>query len=675
MRQQKNIKRAQKDVKEIRKAKLKARQNKQEQSQKKLYMALGVVFLLIFLAAFTVPVSYIPFLNNIAHSFGLPTEAARQLTLLDLSLNSLGVETSSMKAAFENKEIVDDPINPVLYTRYEPETSHLIDVRKSYYYEFQRTRRRPDEISGIYQDGKEVATPALPQGQVGGVRSLPNEDYLLDDSYVPSNGEESTAKSRRSLNSRESGVDSGSTFGTARRGRVYVGGDIAGADSVDGAEAANGAQEDKRKTRKSFDKDKSKDSTVMPGFVSSVYANNTAAQATNAGQEQATTETVDINNSRMVKPVVKGDSFKVTRQDTTMNKLIGSNEFTNTLTGLSSFGGHDVLGFYVADDAPENTSRGLFTDTFGNTGEDAINVYFYSYVAAGRKYSESSKYLAEVPFTGDKVEDEEVLIARGQKEVKPPTVSEGIHPITMVQTVSERIQECEIARKSYGETSAEIIQEYEQKKIELKGLLLDGTPDLLPGPPGYCKAPIEFQYTLCYQEDENGNPFDCHPVTASSGKADLIVQKTAKKRENWNNTIYRLKDLCKQIKDKEKGYINTCGMDYEPDTSRNICDSIKALEVKLEGSITPTIVIPGVWKLEQLGVLSNIINNYDLRCDDPDKAEWKNPSLSIDFAGSECNEQQSNCCTNAANCTVFMDNLFTDIDNNAVITPNDQLVF
>lgn len=169
--------------KEVKKANMQARPNKQKENQKKVSLVLAFLLVFIVFAAIAVPVSYIPFLNKIAQSFGLPTAITRQLTLLDLSLNSLGIETDAMKEAFKQDDITAGPMNPLLYSRFEPEMSHLINARETYFYEFERTHRRPDEISGIYKDGKEVNTPNLKQGQVAGVRSLPKEAAISDDTY------------------------------------------------------------------------------------------------------------------------------------------------------------------------------------------------------------------------------------------------------------------------------------------------------------------------------------------------------------------------------------------------------------------------------------------------------------------------------------------------------------
>lgn len=584
------------------KAFIKMQTSKQEQ-QKQKRISLVLAFLLVFIvfAAIAVPVSYIPFLNNIAHKFGLPTAITRQLTLLDLALSSLGVETAAMKAAFAQKEIVEEPADPIFYSRFEAGGSRLINAREAYYHEFERTRRRPDEISGIYKDGKTVDAPDLAQGQVGGVRSLPEEDYLSDDISGTNQG-----------SSFKEGANTGSSFGVKSAGESYT---------VD--TAAGGAQADARKARQSIDKEEDKDTkSSMPGFVSSVYANNGASKSGNQGQ--TSTQTVDINNSRMIKPVLKGSTFGVSRKETPLETFVGNSDFAKNLSNLRSFGGHDVLGFYIADDAPKNTGRGTF-QKFGTSGEDAINSYFYSHVAVGRKYRTSAKYLAELAFSGEKANNEEILVARGQKEDRAPSAAEGMSPVTMMKSAEQKIKDCNNARKEYEESSKELRQEFSTLKANLRALTSD--PKAYKGAPGDCNRYL--------WSDFWGEWID-------------LEEAVEKLRDKWNSYLYDLKDRCEKLDQKAIVYAQGCNMEFSRDPDKDNCSSI--LELMTGDGEEPCF---GPW----LGYT----------CDCEKHINWTNLSSNSNHVFHGCNTEES--------CSAAIDNLFKAISENENLIPNSDFAF
>ncbi len=615
------------------KAFIKMQTSKQEQ-QKQKRISLVLAFLLVFIvfAAIAVPVSYIPFLNNIAHKFGLPTAITRQLTLLDLALSSLGVETAAMKAAFAQKEIVEEPADPIFYSRFEAGGSRLINAREAYYHEFERTRRRPDEISGIYKDGKTVDTPDLAQGQVGGVRSLPEEDYLSDDISGTNQG-----------SSFKEGANTGSSFGVKSAGESYT---------VD--TAAGGAQADARKARQSIDKEEDKDTkSSMPGFVSSVYANNGASKGGNQGQ--TSTQTVDINNSRMIKPVLKGSTFGVSRKETPLETFVGNSDFAKNLSNLRSFGGHDVLGFYIADDAPKNTGRGTF-QKFGTSGEDAINSYFYSHVAVGRKYRTSAKYLAELAFSGEKANNEEILVARGQKEDRAPSAAEGDSPLSVMGTLQENIRKCNEARLTYLEETKDKRNQFSEKKELLRRIsrnedIGDGITGgaVTKGAPGSCEDPMHIYI-----------PGLSEICAIFFGTENCTIQvdihsPTAKTRKKWNNTIDELVELCLSLQNDEKKYAKECNMDYEVDATKDTCNSIKALKVK--GGTE-------VWQLLNWDEALYHGNWHLMPCDK--NVIWEDTSLSHAFDDGKCDSANS--------CITKMDQIFENIDENVLLSGDENFM-
>ena len=651
--------------------KAKVRSNIKEEKQKTSFVLLFVLVLLIF-TAIAVPVSYLPFLNNIAKSFGLPTEMTRQLTLIDLALNSFGIETDNMKEAFKKTDITAGPADPVFYSRFEPEMSHLINARETYFYEFERTRRRPDEISGIYKDGKEVSTPNLKQGQVAGVRSLPKEDKIQDDSYPgasfgttsPSNISQGAASGTKgnyvgdlgglvSANagkddSKES-VSSSKSKNSLNSGRGTGSGTSADLSSSNGqGYAVSEGSQNGRQSRSSFDRSRDADGNpiAMPGFVSSVYANNQQGRDQNNGENQP----LDLSNSNMIKPVVKGESFRVSRQDTPVEQFLGSSEFANTLNGLRSFGGYGSLGFYVADDIPENTGRGTFKK-FGVSGEDAINSYFYSYAASGRKYSESSKYLAELAFSGEKASNEEILIARGQKNQKPHMLPEGDSPLQVMTKVKEAMRTCNEAERHYWEVTRAARQEYVDKRNYLKNIANNSAVpyagDVPAGAPGSCDGTVAVVWHIGSQT------VTLLPITTPLPEI----------RNEWNSTIDRLEYLCNQLQNEERTYVNACHMNYEVNPELDNCNTLKAL--KVGGGVNDISfwsALPSWWG----EVVSNNPNAWrNLDC--ATTVNWMNQNVSPTFNGT-------NDCHDSTSCQNAIDELIGNIEDNVNVSPGENFL-
>lgn len=652
---------------ETKKVNAKAQPSTRKETQNKRNLILPFLLVLLIFAAIAVPVSYIPILNNIATRFGLPQEITRQLTLTDLALNSLGIETDAMKEAFKQGDSTAGPADPAFYSRFEPEMSHLINARETYFYEFERTRRRPDEISGIYKDGKEVSTPNLKQGQVAGVRSLPKEDKMQDDSYpgasfgvAPGGASQGGASnagaggasgSGSAKNADEGESASGGESSSKAKSRLNSRGAGFAPDGSSGGQGylvADGRQNN-RQSRSSFDRTKDADGNpvAMPNFVSSVYAGQQGGQ--NNGEESP----LDINNSNMIKPVVKGESFRVRRQDTPVEQFLGSSEFANTLNGLRSFGGYGSLGFYVADDVPENTGRGTFTK-FGVSGEDAINSYFYSYLASGRKYSESSKYLAELAFSGEKAPNEEILIARGQKNQKPHVLPEGDSPLKVMTKVQEAIRTCNEAEKHYLEVTRPIRQEYVEKRNYLKNIANNNSApfagDIPKGAPGSCEGTVTITLTLFGYE-----------IPIRTRDLNTPLQQA---RSEWNSTLHRLKQLCENLQNEEETYVNTCRMRYEVDDTLDNCNSWDALRVEGDGE---TIISfwdsVTTWWDEHINNNPNAWRNLDCAT----TVRWEiahGPNPSPTFNG----------CSSPQSCQDAVDDMVANIETNIKVTPTGNFL-
>ncbi len=543
-----------------------------QQSQKKLYLGLVLLLILAMFITIAVPVSYVPLLSNIASKFGLSASVARKLTLLDLALSSVGVETKNMQETFKKQEIVNEP-QMFLSSIFEPQTERLLNAREMYYNEYEKTRRRPSEIAGIYQDGKEADTPEI-SGELKGVRALPSGDYL----------------------SSSQGFEDGSYYG---------------ADA--GKSAVNKGRGTRRQARSSYDKqDKEQivSKEALPDFVSSVYDTTSQAQS----------RTIDLNNSRIVKPVFSGSPFKVDKTESSVSKLIGASAFAKTFGSLRSFGGREVLGYYVADELP----KGELFDFFGTSGQDAFNSYFYSHAAVGRKYRESAKHLSEIAFHGEEQQDK-VLVAPSQTMDTVPTVDEGIAPITIMRTVQDNMAKCEQGRKEYEAATRNLRTQYANEKEKLKAISRGEKVNNLEnvaekGAPGSCKRCMDLGIgEVCW------------------GK------KTDDLRKLWNDTIDTIKSKCKDLEQAGRTYAATCNMDYVRDGNNDDCDSLEALKVK--GGTE--------WfDIENLTICRRNV-------------KWQNVYVSKTFRG----------CDSRSSCAQAQEDLFKAIDQNVHLEPRDNFIF
>lgn len=490
---------------------------KQEsKGQNRLILFLSFLFLSALFVSFIVPVYYVPLFSNIASKYGLSVDISRKLTLLDLALSSLGIETPNMASAFKQQEVIYEP-EVFLVSKFDMDgSSHLINAKETYYHEYERTRKRPAEVAGIYNDGKSAGAPRI-DGDLRGVRALPEDNYFDDDNF---------------------GDDSGFTkFGYKRATAT-----TANSDEVMGSK--------RRQVRGNFDRQtqgsqggqagNSKKPEPLPDFASSIYDKD----------EKGETQTLE--NSRMVKPVVSGQSFSVLRTEHVVSQLMGDSSFMNIFSPLKNFGGYNgVLGYYIKDDLP---TEDLF-NMFGNTGKEMFSSYFYSNAAVGRKYDESSKQLAEIAFNGEEPLDE-ILIARGQSEKKFEEMEKvDMSPIELILTLKENIQECKDAGDHYREITASLNTVYNNAKEKLRkisdGEVVDGLENVaVKGAPGRC---INAMW--------------------------IIGQRTEQLRNKWNSLLPGLKNNCLAIKAAMRDYAEGCKMEYIEDPNKDTCDSIDALEL------------------------------------------------------------------------------------------------
>ncbi len=490
---------------------------KQEQKgQNKIFLGLSLLLLLVLLISMMIPVYYVPLFNNISAKYGLSVDVSRKLNLLDLALSSFGIETPNVAAAFKKYKFEYEP--DVFYSsRFNVNSkSRLINAKETYYHEYERTHKRPPEIAGIYQNGKEANTPVI-DGDLKGVRALPK--------------------------------DSSADFGdNSFTGFSYKNGAVSPSirDEIMGST--------RRKVRGSFDKsgqdgdDKKSKREPLPDFASSIYS-----------QDAKEGETQTLENSRMVKPLVQKEEFVVINPDNVISKLIGDKSFTDTFAAMTNFGGYGgALGYYVKDNLPQFN----MLDFFKSSGKQVFTSYLYSHAAVGREYVESAKYLAEKAFHGDEPINE-ILIAKGQKKDKVPTMDPAdMSPIELVLTVRRNMRECNEAGERYVQEVAPLRTAYENAKAKLRkishGDSVDGLENVaVAGVPGSCE---EYTWT----------PFG---QTAAG-------RRTFRLRNKWNNLVDEAKKKCVAIRNKERTYAEACKMNYSNDPNKDTCEAIEDLRVK-----------------------------------------------------------------------------------------------
>lgn len=497
-------------AKPIKKPVSKQMQEQEQKRQNKFFLVMSFVFLFALLVSLIVPVYYVPLFSNISARYGLSSDITRKLTLLDLALSSLGIETPNMAAAFKQKKVEYEP-DIFLTSRFfnDDGNNRLINVKETYYHEYERTRKRPAEIAGIYRDGKEVDTLQI-DGELKGVRVLPEGNSFVD--FEDDGFTDFTYKSATATTASKDDV-----MGSKRR---QVRGSF---DMQSQPEQGQAATPNKPEP--------------LPDFASSVY------------NRDENSETQTLENSRMIKPVVSGPEFIVTKPEGAIAQLVGDSSFTDTFASLTNFGGYEgALGYYVKDDLPQKPPFSLF----GNIGQDLFTSYFYSHAAVGRKYVESSKHLSEIAFHGDEPQDE-ILIAKGQKQDKVPVTTELEDlsvPLDFVLTARKNIKECREAGERYQQEIASLKSDYENFKTQLKNISSNSNNMAKKGAPGCCQ-----------------------------GWADIIGVRTETLRNQWNQLLTKLKARCKAIENKDRAYAESCKMDYTRDPNKDDCDSIDALSL------------------------------------------------------------------------------------------------
>ena len=89
-------------------------QQQEQKNQNRFILVMSFLFLLALFISLMVPVYYVPLFRNISARYGLSVDIARKLTLLDLALNSLGIETPNMASAFQKYQSEYEP--DIFYT-------------------------------------------------------------------------------------------------------------------------------------------------------------------------------------------------------------------------------------------------------------------------------------------------------------------------------------------------------------------------------------------------------------------------------------------------------------------------------------------------------------------------------------------------------------------------------
>ncbi len=575
--------------------------NQEEKNRKKFFLIMSFLFLFALIISLTVPVYYVPLFKNISTRYGLSTDIARKLTLLDLALNSFGIETPNMASVYRKQQIEYEP-DMFYATRFNADglnvgSSRLINAKETYYHEYERTRKRPAEIAGIYKDGTTAKVPEI-SGKLKGVRALPKGNF--DDSSGL-------------------GGDEGFTDFTYKKATA----------TTKNKEEVMGSSH--RQVRGSFDRDDqttqgagekitaSKKPEPLPDFASSVYNKD-------GGEEVQTLE-----NSRMIKPVVSGQEFSVTKPENMIDQLIGDGSFTDTFAALRNFGGYDgALGYYVKDDLPTLH----LIDFFGSTGQDVFSSYFYSHAAVGRKYIESSKHLSEIAFNGDEPQDK-VLIAKDQKQDKVPVAAENTDisvVFDFILTVKENMKECEDGRKAYEQTIQTLKPAYEGAKAALLAISSDSS-----------------------NVAERGAPGSCNPYYDLFG--NNLSAPTMNLRDAWNNNVRTAKEKCIAIRDAGEAYANACKMEYVlKDPDKDTCEAIDALEV---GDGTDW------WDIGE-GICRRVVKWSKLEL---------NPNISKSFHGCGGNVNFNSETAARNDCEEKQNNLFEEIDNNVALEAKPGFVF
>ncbi len=576
-------------------------QKQKEQRQKIYYWVISLFFLAAVIVAIAVPVSYVPLFSSISQKFGLSNEIARKLTLVDLAFSSLGVETKNMKETFKKVDINYEP-SVFLSSRYETQDKRLLDARKMYYNEYEYTHKRPAEIAGIYQDGKETDIPEI-SAQAVGVRSVPEGDNNIpDDVYLD--------------------YETGGMHRTS-----FSGGNGGAVSGVSGASASGAEGQTARKARQASDRDtaaakraaENNINSALPQFANSIYDKKpTDAELSKDKNEQAMTETLDLNNSRIIKPILQGSVTSIGKKTSPIESLMNAGTVSHVLGTPGTFGGHEALGYYVGDDLPKAQGRLLDYYYFGSTGMDVFNSYYYSYAATSRRYKESAKYLAEITFNGADAKNE-ILVAPGQSEDTVTRVANEDSAFEVMAGMREHNASCSSGHAEYDNQTKEYRRIYKEGKEQIKDWSANGGEAASHGAPGSCE------------------------------RVGGIGRRTEELRIQWNQTITNMMSACRKIWEAKKEYAQSCGMtlDYA-DSSKDDCESLSDLKV-LGGNTA-------LWVYSEGGGFLGFCN---------DIVKWNRSNESNTFNG----------CDGRVDCGKKIPALFEAIEMNVSLEVNDDFVY
>ena len=407
---------------------------RQQKSQKRFFLVMSLLFLAALLISMLSPVYYVPLFKNIAIKYGLSVDIAKQLTLFDLALSSLGVETENMARAFQKYKVEYEP-DIFLSSRASTEGS-LIDFDKIY--------QGPEYADDIQSKKQNAAGGIVEAGRTATARAI-NRSNLKD-------------------NDRISDLNSGK----------YT-------EYIDVDDELTGSK--RRQVRGSFDIQDEGPIDVEALAVSRAYPDDNRPSYS----EEVARKTEE--EFPTVKPVIIGETPNFAKPERRIAELVGDSSFTDTFSSLRNFGGHEgILGYYIKDDMPV---PGFF-HLFGTAGEDAFLAYFYSHAAARRKYIESAKHFSEVAFQGDEPKDE-ILIARGQKEENiPPVDIDEVSPLALILVLRHNMRECNAAHKVYENDMKRLRRDYNNYKTQLKNISRDENNVAISGAPGSCNEFTHF---------------------------------------------------------------------------------------------------------------------------------------------------------------------------------------
>lgn len=236
-----------------------------------------------------------------------------------------------------------------------------------------------------------------------------------------------------------------------------------------------------------------------------------------------------------VKPAGAGNIQGMAKSDSSFKKgLEGS---VDKLKGgrLGAMGGLNAYASRVSTRVGAMGQMGVF-DTMGRS-------YFYSFNAKRAGYKTSAKTLAEAAFDGEEPAAESLITPGEEQEVILDTLEP---PNTVIDKANGGISRCGAARKGYEQS---IQAQYDAMKNLFSSLKKIGED-----------SPSKYKV-----------PGTCSGILGKK-------KKTKQARKAWNTMVETMKENngCKELKDMEEKYAQTCGMKYDP-KPKGGCEKIEML--------------------------------------------------------------------------------------------------